>query len=93
MSNYAGPITNTIIDAVSKEINKKKTKEKIMTGIIDPLLCNLTTRYYPHLITITIILVVILLLLVSILTLLILQRLADRDNINDYVQQCIKISD
>ncbi len=85
MSNFVGPLTNTIIDAVSKEINKKKTKEKIMIGIIDPLLCDLTTRYYPHLITITIILVVIVLLLVSILTLLILQRLADN---NEYVKQC-----
>lgn len=88
MSNYYGPITNTIIDAVSKEINKKKTKEKIMTGIIDPLLYDLTKRYYPHLITITIVMVIILLLLVSILALLILQRLTDNDECNiKYFQQ------
>ena len=85
MSSFVGPVTNKIIDAVSKEINKKKTKEKIMSGIIDPLICDLTTRYYPHLMTITIILVVIVLLLVSILSLLILQRLADG---NEYVKQC-----
>lgn len=86
MTDYTGKITNTIIDIVSKEINKKKNKEKIMTNIIDPLLCDLTRRYYPHLITVTVILVVILLLLVSILSLLVLQRLTDS---NEYVQKCI----
>ena len=54
-----GPITNSVIDGVISEIKKKKTKEKIMKNIVDPLLCDLTTRYYPYLITITIILVLI----------------------------------
>lgn len=76
MNNYVGPLTNTFIDAVTKEIKKKKTKEKIMTGIIDPLLCDLITRYYPHLMTIIIIMAIIVLLLVSILTLLILQKVS-----------------
>jgi hypothetical protein len=74
MSTYVGPITNGVIDCVIKEIKKKKTKEKIMKNIIDPLLCDLATRYYPHFITITIFLVVIVLLLISILVLSVLQR-------------------
>lgn len=74
MDKYIGPMTNGIIDAVSKEIKKRKTKEKIMSGIIDPLLCDLSMRYYPHLITITVILVIIILLLISILVLLVIQR-------------------
>ena len=37
MDRYIGPVTNGIIDAVVKEIKKKKTKEKIKTGIIYPL--------------------------------------------------------
>lgn len=87
MEKYVGPITNGIIDSISKEIKKKKTKEKIMTGIIDPLLCDLTTRYYPHLMTITIILVVIVLLLISILVLSVLQRITDE---TDFDNQIIK---
>ena len=67
-------MTDGVINALSKEIKKKKTKEKIMAEIIDPLLCDLTTRYYPHLMTITIILTVVVLLLIGILIMLVLQR-------------------
>jgi hypothetical protein len=77
MSSYVGPFTNGIIDDVIKEIKKKKTKEKIMKHIIDPLLCDLSTRYYPHFITITTILIVIILLLISILIMVVLQRCTD----------------
>lgn len=69
-----GPITNSIIDGIISEIKKKKTKEKIMKNIIDPLLCDLTTRYYPYLITITIILILIVVLLLSILVMMTVQR-------------------
>lgn len=79
MNKYVGPLTDGIIDSVVKEIKKKKTKEKIMVGIVDPLLCDLTNRYYPHLMTITIILVVVVLLLIGILILLVLQRCTDSD--------------
>lgn len=77
MDKYVGPITDGFLDAIIKELKKKKTKEKVMSNIIDPLLCDLTTRYYPHLITITVILVIMVLLLLSILILLILQRYTD----------------
>jgi hypothetical protein len=70
MSNYIGPITNSVIDGIIKEINKKKTKEKIMKNVIDPLLCDLSIRYYPHFVTITIVLVLIIILLIAILVLL-----------------------
>jgi hypothetical protein len=72
MSTYVGPITNTIIDGIIKEINKKKTKEKIMTNVIDPLLCDLSVRYYPHFVTITIVLTVIIMLLIAILIILVI---------------------
>lgn len=75
-------MTDGVIDAIVKEIKKKKTKEKIMVGIIDPLLCDLTVRYYPHLMTITVMLVVVVLLLIGILIMLVLQRCADDNKIN-----------
>ncbi len=74
MSTYVGPLTNAVIDGVIKEIKKKKTKEKILKNIIDPLICDLAVRYYPHFMTITIILIAIILLLISILVLIVLQR-------------------
>jgi hypothetical protein len=74
MTHYIGPLTNAVLDSVIKEIRKKKTKEKIMQNIVDPLLCDLTTRYYPHLMTITVILVIMVVLLISSLVLLVLQK-------------------
>ena len=73
MSTYVGPITNSVLDGIIKEIKKKKTKDKIMKNVFDPLLKDLTMRYYPHFITITIILVLMVLLLVIILIMVIIQ--------------------
>lgn len=81
MSSYIGPMTELAIDGIIKEIKKKKTKEKIMKNIIDPFLCDLMTRYYPYLITITVILVLIILLLVSLLIMMSIQ-VAQAKNIN-----------
>lgn len=67
MSTSIGPLTNSIIDGIIKEIKKKKTKEKIMTHIVDPLLCDLTSRYYPHLMIVMIVLIMMIILLISIL--------------------------
>lgn len=72
MNTYIGPITNDLIDKITNEVKKKKTKEKIMRNIIDPLLCDIAKRYYPYLIMITSVLVIIILLLIVIL--LILQK-------------------
>ena len=45
-----------------------------MKNIIDPLLCDLFMRYYPHLLSITIILIIMIILLISILILLLIQK-------------------
>lgn len=74
MSEYIGPMTDAFLDKIIKEVKKKKTKEKIMKNIIDPFLCDLTTRYYPHLITVTIILIIMVILLVTILVLSVIQK-------------------
>jgi hypothetical protein len=70
MEKYAGPITSGIIDSVVQEIKKKKNKDIIISEIIEPLICELTARYYPHMMTIISILVIIILLLISILVVL-----------------------
>lgn len=74
MDNYIGPITSGIIDKIIKEIKKKETKEKIMINIVDPLLKDLSTRYYPHFMVITIILIVIVAMLLAILCVVLLNR-------------------
>jgi len=74
MDRYVGPMTGAVIDNIIKEIKKKPNKEKIMKHIVDPLLKDLTTRYYPHFITITAILVIIVLMLIVILIVILLNK-------------------
>lgn len=62
-----GPMTDAVIDKIIRELKKKKTKEKIMTNIVDPLLCDLSTRYYPHFLIVTVILIIIVIMLLAIL--------------------------
>jgi hypothetical protein len=64
---YIGPITNGIVDGLIDEFKKKKTKDKIIKNIIDPLLCDIAEKYYPHVITLMVILALMILLLISIL--------------------------
>ena len=67
MSSFVGPVTDSVINNIIKEIKKKENKEKIMKHIIDPLLCDLSSRYYPYLVMIIITLLLIIILLVSLL--------------------------
>ena len=74
MSTYIGPITDAAIECVVKEVNKKETKEKIMSCIIDPFLSDLSMRYYPYFIMLIIILLLIVILLVALLILTVTHR-------------------
>lgn len=74
MSTYIGPMTEALIDTVIKELKKKHNKEKIMKNIIDPLLCDLSTRYYPHFMSMIVILILMVVLLLSILIIMIASR-------------------
>ena len=74
MDKCIGPMTEGFLNKIIKEVNKKKTKEKIMKGVIDPLLMDLSTRYYPYFITITCVMLIIIILLISILVLIVIER-------------------
>jgi len=67
MTTYIGPITDTIINKLSTELQKKTTKDKIVKNILDPILNDIASRYYPHLMGVTITLTIIVVLLMSIL--------------------------
>lgn len=71
---FVGPITDTVIKSIIKEIKKKETREKIMTDICDPLLCDLTTRYYPYFMMMIVILLLIVILLISILVIILINQ-------------------
>jgi len=71
MTDYIGPITDGFINKCIQEVKKKKVKEKIMGEIIDPLLKDLSIRYYPYFVTVISILITMTLLLIAIIILLV----------------------
>lgn len=64
---YVGPITNGIVCGLIDEFKKKKTKDKLIKNIIDPILCDIAKKYYPHIVTLITVLGLMILLLISIL--------------------------
>ena len=74
MSSYIGPITDSVIEGIIQEFRKRETKEKVMRNIIDPVLCDITARYYPYFMMLVVILLIIIVLLVAILIMTIMNR-------------------
>jgi len=64
-TTHIGPITDEIVDGLVKEFQRKKIKDKIMKHMIDPILCDIAEKYYPHVVTLMTILTLIILLMVS----------------------------
>ena len=63
MSSYIGPITDTILS----ELRKPGIRDTIVTNVVDPLLADITAKYYPYFMSLVIILLIIIVLLVVIL--------------------------
>jgi hypothetical protein len=74
MDSYVGSFTGSLINNVIKELKKKHNKEKIMTNIVDPLLGDLKTRYYPHFVTVTSMLIAIVVMLLVLLIVVLVNR-------------------
>lgn len=64
-----GPITEAIIDEGINELKRKK--DKIFADVIDPLMYDISCRYYPHFIVVIVILLLIVILLVTMIVLLV----------------------
>lgn len=57
------PIIDNAIDCFISEVKKKHNKDKIMKNIVEPIVEDINKRYYPHMITLTVLLVFIIVLL------------------------------
>lgn len=66
-SNYIGPFTDKLIKDFIKEIRKEKNMDRIRENIIDPILCDINDRYFPHMVTLITLLILIVLLLTFII--------------------------
>jgi hypothetical protein len=62
-SNYIGPFTDKLIKDFIAEIRKEKNMERIRENVIDPVLCDINDRYFPHMVTLITLLILIVLLL------------------------------
>ena len=74
MSTYIGPVTNSIIDGVTKELRKKETKDKIVKNICHPIIHDITSKYYPYFLSILLMILLILILLITIIILLVCDK-------------------
>jgi hypothetical protein len=67
-------ITYDFLDKFIIELNKNKNKKKINTYIINPLICDISNKLYPYLVTLFIMYIIVLLLIISILVMLIVNK-------------------
>jgi hypothetical protein len=73
-TNYIGPFTDKLIKDFIHEIRKEKNMDRIRENVIDPVLCDINDRYFPHMVT----LITLLILIVLLLTLLLWMNFFDR---------------
>jgi hypothetical protein len=64
---FIGPFADNLINSFVNEVKKKKNKDKIMKNIIEPILNDINDKYYPHMLTLTILLSMIIILLLMVL--------------------------
>ena len=74
MLEKIGPITGTLIDSFIKQLKKKETREKITQNVIDPVLYDITSKYYPYFIITSSLLILIIVLLIIILIILLVNK-------------------
>lgn len=67
--DYDVSLPDKIFNQIFNELKKKKYKDKIMNDIIEPLLNDISSKYYPHFIYLTTMLIVIIILLIGVLAL------------------------
>jgi len=66
--SYIGPWTNDVLNACISEFQKPKTREKITTKIIDPIVKEISSKLLPYFATLLILQVFIVALVFYVLT-------------------------
>lgn len=77
-TNYIGPFTDKMIKNFIHEIRKDKNMNRIKKNVLDPVLCDINDRYFPHMVT----LITLLILIVLLLTLILVMNLFDKKEQN-----------
>ena len=66
-TSFIGPMTENLINGFVDELKKKKNRDKIMRNVIEPILTDIDNRYFPHMMTLTMLLTLIIILLIMLL--------------------------
>ena len=66
-NSFLGPMTDNLINGFVDEIKKKKNRDKIMKNVVEPILSDINNRYFPHMMTLTVLLALIIILLTLLL--------------------------
>lgn len=66
-ATHIGPMTDEIVNELIREFKRKKIKDKIVKHVIDPIICDIAEKYYPHIVTLMVLLALMILLMLSIL--------------------------
>ena len=61
------PLMESIISKIIEESKKRKYRERLMKDMINPLLEDINNKYYPYIMTLTILLCLIIILLILLL--------------------------
>lgn len=66
-NSFIGPMTDTLVNSFVDEMKKKKNRDKIMKNIVEPILNDINSRYFPHMMILTILIVIVIVLLLLLL--------------------------
>ncbi len=74
MSELLGPITSKFINNLIFEFKKKYNKDKIIKYFIDPIINDITSRYYSYFLSLILILIFMVLMLIILIVLIIFNK-------------------
>lgn len=66
-STFIGPLTDNLVNGFVDEMKKKKNRDKIMENIIEPILSDINSRYFPHIMGLAVLIVIVIILLLLLL--------------------------
>jgi len=66
-NSFIGPMTENLVNSFVNELKKKKNRDKVMKNIVEPILTNINERYFPHMMTLTVLIALIIILLLLLL--------------------------
>jgi hypothetical protein len=66
-NSFIGPMTDNLINSFVDELKKKKNRDKVMKNIVEPILNDINDRYFPHMMTLTILIILVIVLLLLLL--------------------------